>query len=76
MITTIDEHGGIVLEPGTLYVALARLEQQGLIVPLESVDQHRPYCLTECGYAVLQQSLATLHEKLLYHALSEHPIAL
>ncbi len=74
IIAMIDERSGIVLEPGTLYAALARLEQKGWVVPMQSEGRHRPYCLTEYGHAVLQQALTTLHEKFLYEVLAEHPL--
>ena len=37
------------MAPGTMYEALARLERQGLIEPLESNDRRRPYRLTPEG---------------------------
>lgn len=74
IITMIDERSGIVLEPGTLYAALARLEQRGWVVPLQSEAHYRSYRLTEYGYTVLQQTLTTLHEKFLYEILAAHPL--
>ncbi len=74
IVTRLDEQSGIVLEPGTLYAALARLEQRGWIVSLEGESSYRSYCLTDNGYAILGQSLAILHEKLIYHMLAEYPL--
>jgi DNA-binding PadR family transcriptional regulator len=45
--------------PGTLYAALARLEERGLIEALPPIDRRRPYRLTGVGATVLQ---AQLHE--------------
>jgi len=49
---------GVKLGPGTLYATLARLEERGLIEPLEPDDRRRPYQLTGAGAAVLQGHLA------------------
>jgi DNA-binding PadR family transcriptional regulator len=43
--------------PGTMYEALARLERQGLIEPLESTDRRRPYRLTAAGAVALRAHL-------------------
>jgi DNA-binding PadR family transcriptional regulator len=60
MIEDIESLAGVRLGPGTLYGALARLEQRGLIAPLPSDDRRRPYRLTERGAASLQGQLLTL----------------
>jgi DNA-binding PadR family transcriptional regulator len=49
---------GVKLGPGTLYATLARLEERGLIEPLEPDDRRRPYRLTDAGAAVLEGHLA------------------
>lgn len=46
--------------PGTLYAALARLEQRGLIEPVPSDDRRQPYRLTPDGTAALHEHLATM----------------
>jgi DNA-binding PadR family transcriptional regulator len=46
--------------PGTLYAALTRLEERGLIEPLASVDRRRPYRLTGLGATVLHEQLTEL----------------
>jgi DNA-binding PadR family transcriptional regulator len=52
---------GVHLGPGTLYGSLSRLEQRGMIEPLESVDpRRRPYRLTSHGSAVLSERLETM----------------
>jgi DNA-binding PadR family transcriptional regulator len=47
--------------PGTLYGAIARLEERGWIEPLESEDRRRPYRLTTMGRRVLRARVDTLH---------------
>ena len=42
----IEQFAEVRIAPGTLYEALARLERQGLIEPVESHDRRRPYRLT------------------------------
>jgi len=48
--------------PGTLYAALARLEERGLIEALAPVDRRRPYRLTAIGSQVLTEQLRDLAE--------------
>lgn len=48
------------LGPGTLYAALARLEQRGLIEPLEPEERRRPYRLTAEGSRVVAAQLAQI----------------
>jgi DNA-binding PadR family transcriptional regulator len=55
----IETFSGMRLAPGTLYEALARLEKQGLIEPVQSEDRRRPYKLTASGVAVLREHLAS-----------------
>src|SRR5690242_2642150 len=49
----IAEQVGVTLGPGTLYAALARLEQRGLIEGLPAEGRRRPYQLTAAGVAEL-----------------------
>jgi len=53
----IEAFAGIRLAPGTLYEALARLDAQGLIEPVDSEDRRRPYRLTAAGAIVLRAHL-------------------
>ena len=46
--------------PGTLYGALARLESQGLIEPLETDERRNPYRLTALGQKALRTRLASM----------------
>ena len=55
------EHGtGRPMGAGTLYAALVRLEEQGLIEPLIPVDRRRPYRLTAIGASMLAEQLRGL----------------
>jgi DNA-binding PadR family transcriptional regulator len=54
----IESFAGVRLAPGTLYEALARLQAQGLIEPVESHDRRRPYRLTAVGATTLRAQLA------------------
>lgn len=51
---------GARLGPGTLYGALARLEEAGLIEPMAVDGRRRPYRLTDAGVAALRQRLTGL----------------
>jgi DNA-binding PadR family transcriptional regulator len=53
----IEQFAGVRLAPGTLYEALARLDRQGLIEPVESDDRRRPYRLTATGAKALRAHL-------------------
>ena len=54
----VAELTGSPLGPGTLYGALARLEQRGLIESTEPEGRRRPYRLTAEGREQLRQQLA------------------
>lgn len=49
LIKDIEEFAGVTLGPGTLYGALTRLEERGLIEALPAQDRRRPYRLTVAG---------------------------
>ena len=53
----IESFAGVRVAPGTLYEALARLQGQGLIEPVESQDRRRPYRLTAAGSLALRAHL-------------------
>jgi DNA-binding PadR family transcriptional regulator len=68
-----DKHGYAIMEdiqlfanirlgPGTLYGAIARLEQRGWIRPVKSVDRRQPYRITAEGKQYLKEQLATLDQ--------------
>jgi DNA-binding PadR family transcriptional regulator len=60
MMADIESFAGVRLGPGTLYGALARLERDRLIEPVQSADRRRPYRLTEAGGRGLRARLEGL----------------
>src|SRR5439155_26482835 len=62
MIEDIASICGTRLGPGTLYGAIARLEQQGWIEPLPAQERRRPYRITPQGARVLRGKLMTLRK--------------
>lgn len=60
IMSDVEAGTGRPLGPGTLYAALARLEERGLIEALEPVDRRRPYQLTALGATALKEQLASL----------------
>lgn len=60
MMTDIADFAGVDLGPGTLYGAIARLEEKGFIKALSSDERRRPYRLTPAGRAYLEEQLAAL----------------
>jgi DNA-binding PadR family transcriptional regulator len=55
LLKDVEEFAGVTLSPGTLYGAITRLEELGLIEPLEEVDRRRPYRITARGAQVLRE---------------------
>lgn len=60
MVEDIERLCGTRLGPGTLYGAIARLEQQGWIAPLPREERRQPYRITPTGVGVLRAKLRTL----------------
>jgi DNA-binding PadR family transcriptional regulator len=60
IMADVETGTGRPLGPGTLYAALARLEERGLIEALPPVDRRRPYRLTGVGETVLSEQLHSL----------------
>ncbi|HEY5195295.1 MAG TPA: PadR family transcriptional regulator [Solirubrobacteraceae bacterium] len=56
----VEQLSGVRLGPGTLYGALSRLEDRGLIESLPVEDRRHPYRLTGAGSAALADELRTL----------------
>ena len=53
----IEEFAGVKLGAGTLYGAIGRLEERGLIEPAGEEERRRPYRLTATGQAELTKAL-------------------
>lgn len=60
IVQAVAEQTGTTLGPGTLYGALARLEEQHLVEPLPGDDRRRPYRLTAAGAELLTQRLQAM----------------
>lgn len=60
MMQDIEAGTGRPMGAGTLYAALNRLEDEGLVEPLAPVDRRRPYRLTAVGASLLAEQLRGL----------------
>ena len=60
LLLDIERFAGVRLGPGTLYGAIARLEERGLIEALEPEGRTRPYRITASGAQALERALAEL----------------
>lgn len=61
IIIDVEATTGSRIGPGTLYGVLARLEERGLIEPLEGDDpRRRPYQLTRRGVSVLTEQVESM----------------
>jgi DNA-binding PadR family transcriptional regulator len=56
----ITAFAGVGLGPGTLYGAITRLEEQGLIEAIESGDRRKPYRITAAGSEALVSAVSTM----------------
>ena len=55
-------HGRLSLSAGTLYGALASLQEKGWIEPLPEEGRKKEYHITALGRRILEQELARLNE--------------
>src|ERR1700755_741563 len=62
MIEEIERISGARLGPGTLYGAITRLEQQGLIEQLAVEERRQPYRLTAMGRRALRTKLVAMRQ--------------
>ena len=62
IMADVEAGTGRPMGPGTLYAALSRLEERGLIEALPPEDRRRPYRLTAVGASVLAEQLRDLAE--------------
>ena len=60
LLGDIASFAGVRLGPGTLYGAIGRLEERGLIEALAADGRARPYRITDAGRATLVDSLVDL----------------
>jgi DNA-binding PadR family transcriptional regulator len=60
IMTDVRVMTDVLLGPGTLYTAISRLVELGLIAPCEERGRQRPYKLTDDGTAHLRAQLAKL----------------
>lgn len=60
MLQDIEAFAGVRLGPGTLYGAIGRLEERGLIEAFGASGRRRPYRLSAAGAEVLEATLAEL----------------
>lgn len=58
LMKDIEEFADVRLGPGSLYGALVRLEDEGLIRALDPDERRRPYRLTAAGRQVLKGELS------------------
>ena len=60
LMQDIEGFAGVQLGPGTLYGAISRMEERGLIEAIGESGRRRPYRLTTAGAAELAAALAEL----------------
>jgi DNA-binding PadR family transcriptional regulator len=60
MMTDIQDFAGVAMGPGTLYTAITRLVEKGLIAPEATDGRQRPYHLTPRGAASLRGLLTDM----------------
>ena len=56
----IEDFAGVALGPGTLYRAITRLEERGLIEAMDSDDRRRPYRITAAGSSALAAAVSDM----------------
>ncbi len=62
LMQDIEAFARVKLGPGSLYGAISRLEEQGLIRPLKSNGRAQPYELTVAGHAVLNTAIVEMRQ--------------
>ncbi len=60
IVQDVAEQAGITMGPGTLYGALSRLEERGLVEALPGEERRRPYRLTAQGAQALSERLTDM----------------
>ncbi len=64
MMLDIASFAGVRLGPGTLYGAISRLEEEGLVEALAPEGRRRPYRLTDAGAGELRRRRSRLEPML------------
>jgi DNA-binding PadR family transcriptional regulator len=62
LLKDIESFAGVRLGAGTLYGAITRLEERGLIEALESDDRRRPYQITAAGTRALAGVMSEMRD--------------
>jgi DNA-binding PadR family transcriptional regulator len=62
LLKDIESFAGVRLGAGALYGAITRLEERGLIEPLESNDRRRPYQITSAGTRALASVMTEMRD--------------
>lgn len=57
LMKDIEDFAGVRLGPGTLYGALSRLEDRGLVESLGAEERRHPYRITDAGRDALRTQL-------------------
>ena len=60
LLQDIEQFAGVRLGPGTLYGAISRLEERGLIEAVGPTGRRRPYRLSPAGADALEATLSGL----------------
>lgn len=60
LLQDIEDFAGVRLGPGTLYGAISRLEERGLIEAVGEDGRRRPYRLTAAGSSALETAITEL----------------
>ena len=62
IVQDTEQTTGVTLGPGTLYGALARLEERGHVRALDGDERRRPYEITAAGAEVLRARLEAMRK--------------
>jgi DNA-binding PadR family transcriptional regulator len=60
LLQDIEDFAGVRLGPGTLYGAIGRLEDRGLIEAIGEAGRRRPYRITAAGAETLRATIAAM----------------
>jgi DNA-binding PadR family transcriptional regulator len=60
LIKDIERFSAVAVGPGTLYGAIVRLEEKGLVEALPEEERRRPYRITAHGVEVLKHQVSAV----------------